>query len=81
MPLETVQGRIEEIVATMFNVPVETVNLASSPATIENWDSMGQLMLVLEIEQQFGVQLAPEDVESIVNVQSVVSLIESKGAG
>jgi acyl carrier protein len=80
MSLGTVQGRVEEIVATMFNVPVDTVSLASSPATTESWDSMGHLMLVLEIEQQFGVQFAPEDVEEIADVRSIVDLVQRKQA-
>jgi len=79
MSLETVQGRVQEIAATLFNVPVDTVSLASSSSTIENWDSMGHLMLVLELEQQFSVQLAPEDVEKITDIKSVVDLLKSKG--
>ncbi|MCW3096080.1 MAG: hypothetical protein JWL77_1698 [Chthonomonadaceae bacterium] len=78
MSLETTQMRVEEIIATMFNVPVDTVTLASSPSTIDSWDSMGYLMLVLELEQEFGVQLAPEDVETLTDVQSILNLMQSK---
>jgi acyl carrier protein len=78
MSLETKQARVEEIIATMFNVPADTVTLTSSPSTIEDWDSMGYLMLVLELEQEFGVQLAPEDVETLTDVQSILNLIQSK---
>jgi acyl carrier protein len=80
MILDTMQERIQEIVATIFNVPVETVNLESSPATIESWDSMGHLMLVLELEQQFDIQLGPEEVEKLSSVQNIVNMLQSKEA-
>lgn len=80
MSAESVQNRVVEIVATIFNAPLESVNLESSPATLENWDSMGHLMLVLELEQQFDLQLAPEEVEKLASVQGIVTLIESKVA-
>ena len=80
MSLETVQNRVEEMVATMFNEPIDAIHLDSSSATIENWDSMGSLMLVLELEQEFGVQFSPEDVEGLSDVRSIVDKLRSKGA-
>jgi acyl carrier protein len=78
MSSETTQERVVEIVATIFNVPQDAIDLNSSPSTIENWDSMGHLMLVLELEQQFGVQLAPEEVEGLTSVGSIVNLLQEK---
>jgi acyl carrier protein len=79
MNSDSTQGRVEEIVATIFNLPVETISLDSSPQTIENWDSMGHLMLILELEQQFSVQLAPEEVETLTSVRSIVELLQARG--
>jgi len=78
MSSETTQERVAEIVATIFNVPANTIDLNSCPATIENWDSMGHLMLVLELEQQFDIQLAPEEVEKLTSVGSIVEVLQHK---
>jgi len=80
MHSEPIGIRVEEIVATIFNVPTETVTPDSSPDTIENWDSMGHLMLILEVEQEFELQLSPEEVETLTSVRSIIELLEKKVA-
>jgi len=44
---------IRQIAGDVFKVPVEGVSLSSSPDTIESWDSMHHLELVLALEQEF----------------------------
>lgn len=77
MSEESVVERVCRIVATIFNVPAEEVNAQSSPETIENWDSMGQLMLVLELEQEFNTQFDPEQVEQMHDVAGIVKIVEA----
>ncbi len=67
--------RVCEIVSTIFNVPRNEVHADSSSKTIENWDSMGHLMLILELEQEFDKQFAPEDVEKMYDVNTIVKAI------
>jgi len=74
-----VDERVRTIVATLFNVPVEDIGPQSSPETIENWDSMGHLMLTLELEQQFGVQIPPEDVEKMTSVAAIEETLSRCG--
>lgn len=68
---EPVDERVRNMVATIFNTPIEQVGPASSPETIEAWDSMGHLMLILELEQEFGVQIPPEEVEKMTSVAAI----------
>ncbi len=45
--------RVKQIISTLFNVDEASLTAASSAKDISAWDSMGQLMLILELEQQF----------------------------
>jgi acyl carrier protein len=69
--LETVR----RIVADVFNLPIDEVLPTSSPETIESWDSEQHLNLVLAVEQEFGVQLAPEDIEQFASVGEIAKLL------
>jgi acyl carrier protein len=57
---------------------VEQITAASSPQTLENWDSIQHLNLVLAVEEKFGVQLSPEEIEEMKNVGETAKLVESK---
>lgn len=80
MAESAIDERVRNIVAALFNVPIEDVGPQSSPETIENWDSMGHLMLTLELEQQFGVQIAPEDGEKMTSVAAIEETLVRYGA-
>ena len=78
MSLDALQDRVVEILATIFSLPKEGITSDTSPATIENWDSMGHLMLVLDLEQQFGVEFSPEEVENLSSVSAIVNVLHGK---
>jgi acyl carrier protein len=70
--------QIRTMASDLFGVPVEQITAASSPQTLENWDSIQHLNLVLAVEEKFGVQLSPEEIEEMKNVGETAKLVESK---
>jgi acyl carrier protein len=62
----------------LFGVPADQVSAASSPQTVENWDSIQHLNLVLAVEEKFGLQLSPEEIEQMKTVGDTAKLVESK---
>ena len=55
----------------LFGVPADRIGPASSPQTIETWDSIQHLNLVLALEERFGLQLSPEEIEQISGVATL----------
>jgi acyl carrier protein len=68
--------QVRSIASDIFGIPADRITAESSPETVENWDSMQHLNLVLAIEEKFGVQLDPEDIEKMKNIGAVAALVE-----
>ena len=68
--------QVRSVASDIFGVPTDKITAESSPETIENWDSMQHLNLVLAIEEKFRVQLEPEDIEQMKNIGAVAALVE-----
>ena len=68
--------QVRNIASDIFGVPADKISAESSPETIENWDSMQHLNLVLAVEEKFGVQLEPEDIERMNSIGAVAALVE-----
>lgn len=68
--------QVRNLASDIFGVPADKITAESSPETIENWDSMQHLNLVLAIEEKFGVQLEPEDIEEMRSIGAVAALVE-----
>jgi acyl carrier protein len=62
----------------LFGVPVDQISAASSAQTLDNWDSIQHLNLVLAVEEKFGLQLSPEEIEQMKTVGDTAKLVESK---
>ena len=68
--------QVRNVASDIFGIPKDKITAESSPETIENWDSMQHLNLVLAIEEKFRVQLEPEDIEQMKNIGAVAALVE-----
>lgn len=71
-------SRVQRSVADVFEVTIESVRPESSPDTIESWDSLRHLNLVLTLEQEFGVQFTPEEIEQLLSVELIEALLDEK---
>ena len=72
---EQVLSRVCEIASDIFEADVTS---DSSPETVENWDSVHNLNLVLALEEEYGVQFAPEDLDQLKTLGSFARLVNTR---
>ena len=53
--------RIRELFATLLQVPPDQVGDETAPANLERWDSMRHLIVVAGFEEEFGLDVDPEE--------------------
>ena len=70
----------EELIAKVFGVPLTDVVPGSSPETIEEWDSLAHMNLVLELEKTYGIALSSDDALDIKDVASLKRVLDDHGA-
>jgi acyl carrier protein len=70
--------RVRGITADVLEVPLTQVTPDSSPETLETWDSVHHLNLVLALEQEFSMQFEPEEIDQLGNVGKIVEVIGRK---
>jgi acyl carrier protein len=75
---QPLDAQVRQIISDVLNVPVSGLVDEASPQTIENWDSVQHLNIVLALEEGLNVQLDPEDIEAMKNVGSIITLVQSK---
>jgi len=73
--VDPVFQRVCAIMANTLNVPASSITLATSPETLEAWDSMGHLNLIISLEQELNISIAPEDGERMKDVKTIVEMV------
>jgi len=72
------QNRLNELIATVFSVDVSDIRDDRGPHDIQAWDSLGQLNLILQIENEFEVTFDIEDVFGFFTVGDVYRSLLNK---
>ena len=70
--------RVLTVAADVFRVPESRLGPGSSPDTVETWDSLHHLSFVLSLEQEFGIQISPEEIEQLLSIELTAALMEEK---
>ena len=73
----TVIEELRRLAADILEIDLEDLPPESSSETIESWDSVQHLNLVLAIEEQYGIQLDPEQIGGGVTLEDLAELVES----
>lgn len=72
------QDKIIQIIASVLEVNVADVNISSSTTNIESWDSMKQLFIVSELEQEFNIEYSTDEMEKMKSVETIVEITNRK---
>lgn len=70
--------QISEFTADVLGLPVDQITADSGPATLDVWDSVQHLNLILAIEQHYGFQFEPEELEGTKNVAAIAAVVDRK---
>ena len=72
--------RVRDIAADVLQVDSASITPDSSPETIESWDSVQNLNLVLALEGAFGFEFAPEEMDQMKTVGKIAEVVAGKQA-
>jgi acyl carrier protein len=75
----TVEARTRGVVAEVLGLPLDEVTLQTSHQSVENWDSLNLLNILMAVEGEFDVSISPEEAASFTSVEQIVAVVRSKG--
>ena len=70
--------RVRGIAADILELSRNQITLQSSSENVQTWDSVRHLNLILAFEQEFGLQLEPEEIDQMNNIEGITSILEQK---
>jgi len=72
------ENRIKNVMAAVFGISIEDINEESSPDSIDNWDSLNLMNLVVSLEEEFDIEFDDSDIVEMLNFKLIVSIIQEK---
>lgn len=66
------------VIAGALEIPANELSLDSSMETIERWDSLHHLNVIMDLEQEFQITLDADDVLQMNSVRKIVEMLETR---
>ena len=73
------EQKLKEVLSRIFNVSLDTITEDASPDTIESWDSLRHMNLVLALEEEFGVEFTDDQVVEILSYKLIKIVLKEHG--
>jgi len=70
--------QVRAIASDVFGVPTDQITPGSSPESVEGWDSIQHLNFVLALEERFGFQLSPEEMDAMRTIGQIAQIVERR---
>lgn len=64
-----IEKLLRNIISRVFKIPEESLPVNPGQNEIEKWDSMGHLILIMEIESVFSIKLNSEIIPELSSFQ------------
>ena len=71
---------VREVVADVLGLRVELVTPDLTSEGHEAWDSVQHLNIVVALEERFGVELEPEDIDKMRSVRRIAGVVAARRA-
>lgn len=70
--------KVRAIAADILQVKSGALTANSSPESVETWDSVHHLNLTLALEESFGFEFSPEEMDQMKTIGQIAAIVESK---
>ena len=67
------QQQARKVVSNIMTVPLESLTLESSAGSVESWDSLRHMSLILALEQEFGVRFEDDQIVNMLSVEQIAT--------
>ena len=78
MSVEEIAPRLRGILAQVLGVPEATIVNGFSAATNPEWTSLNHLMLMSQLESEFGVFFTNQEVQDLTSYDSIVTALTKR---
>jgi acyl carrier protein len=76
------KAEIWKLATNVFRETLDVDDLVLTPQLtardVEGWDSLNHILLVVAVEQRFGIRFNTGEIDGLENVGQFIELIESK---
>jgi acyl carrier protein len=73
------QDDVKLMIASALGLPPDGIDDNTRAGDVEEWDSMGTMSILVMLDSDFGVRLAPNETAAAQSVEGILGLLRRAG--
>jgi acyl carrier protein len=73
------RDRIKQVMANVFETSMDAIPDDADQKSVSGWDSLGQVQLMLALEDEFGVRMPAEEMVGLVSLEMIEQYLREHG--
>jgi acyl carrier protein len=75
-----VNGKVEDLLADVLQIPTEKINDDLAMKDLDAWDSLKHMELIVALEQGFDIQLTFDEIVAMQSVREIKRVLAERSA-
>jgi acyl carrier protein len=71
------ENRVKKIMSEVLDIEIDSINENTSPETVESWDSLKQMNLIVALEEEFDIEFDDEHIIEMMDYKSILENIKN----
>lgn len=71
------EEKVKEIIARVLQVPVEEVENETEIGELDEWDSLRNLTIFVELQKEFDIKITQDMLMDLENVADIIDLVKN----
>jgi len=72
------QEKLKEIMSNIFDIPKEKINDSTSMKSVDKWDSLSHINLILSIEENFQIEISEDEMSQMTSYKTIKEILKRK---
>ena len=74
------KDQIKRVIARTFDIPLSEIPDDAEINSVPNWDSLGHMLLMLELEAEFGISISTDDMTTLLSLDLLDNYLQGNGS-
>lgn len=79
--MDSIETQVKNVLADVLALDVSDINDSTSKETVESWNSLNNLSVVMALEEEFGLQFSDDELVEMVSLPAILAVLRGKAVG
>jgi len=70
-----IENRIKNVMSAVFEITIDKINDNTSADTIESWDSLKHMNLIIALEEEFDITIPDDEVGNMLTFGLILLIV------